>query len=74
MAGEHQIAQRVLDDALASLREDAGANEDSFTRALMSRLLEEYGKRRSAADIVSELEHHIRSLEDGGHPVVTRGC
>jgi len=39
MAGEQQGALRVLDDALASLREDAGANEDSFTRALMSQLL-----------------------------------
>lgn len=74
MAGEHQIAQRVLDEALASLREDAGANEDAFTRALMCRLLEEYGKRRSAADIVSELEQHIQALEDDGYSVVTRGC
>lgn len=74
MAGEHQIAQRILDDALASVREDAGANEDSFTRALMCKLLEEYRKRRSAEDIVSELEQHIRTLEDDGHAVVTRGC
>ena len=74
MAGEHQIARRVLDDALASVREDAGGNEDSFTRALMCQLLEEYRKRRSAADIVSELEEHIRTLEDDGNSVITRGC
>ena len=74
MAGEHQIARRVLDEALSSVREDAGGNEDSFTRALMCQLLEEYRKRRSAGDIISELEEHIRTLEDDGHTVVTRGC
>ncbi len=74
MAGEHQIARRVLDDALASVREDAGGTEDTFTRALMCQLLEEYRKRRSAEDIVSELEEHIRTLEDDGNSVITRGC
>ena len=74
MAGEHQIAQRVFNEALASVREEAGANDDSFTRALMCKLLEEYRKRRSAGDIVSELKQHIQALEDDGHSVVTRGC
>ncbi len=74
MAGEHQIARRVLDEALSSVREDAGGNEDSFTRALMCQLLEEYRKRRSAGDIISELEEHIRTLEDDGNSVITRGC
>lgn len=74
MAGEHKIAGRMLDEALASLREDSGANEESFTRALMRKLLEDYRKRRLAEGIVSKLEQHIQTLEDGGHSVVTRGC
>lgn len=74
MAGEHQIARRVLDEAVSSVREDTGGNEDPFTRALMCQLLEEYRKWRWADDIVSELEQHIQALEDDGRSVVTRGC
>lgn len=74
MAGEHQLAQRVLDEALKSARADGGMSEDTFTRALMYTLVEYYQGQRSPDDIISELDQHIRTIEDGGEPVITRGC
>lgn len=74
MAGEHQLAQRVLDEALKSARAENEMAEDIFARALMYRLVEYYQTQRSPDDIISELEQHIRTIEDGGESVITRGC
>ena len=74
MAGEHEFAQQALEEALESARAKGSLNEEVFSRALMYQLLDYYQKGRTVDDIVSEIEDHIRSLEDGGEHVVTRGC
>lgn len=74
MAGEHQLAERVLNEALESARAENDMGEDVFARALMYRLVEYYRVERSADDIISELEEHIRTIEDDGESVITRGC
>ena len=74
MAGEHQLAERVLGEALEMARAEEGMSEDTFARALMIRLVEYYRAQRSQDDIISELEQHIRTVEDGDEPVITRGC
>ncbi|MCH7908610.1 MAG: hypothetical protein IIB38_03225 [Candidatus Hydrogenedentes bacterium] len=74
MAGEHQLAERVLGEALKSACAEEGMSEDIFARALMIRLVEYYRAQRSQDDIISELEQHIRTVEDGDEPVITRGC
>jgi hypothetical protein len=74
MAGEYQKAQQVLDDAMASVAAESGMQEETFSRALMAQLLKYYQENgRTSADVISELEQHIRSIQDGGQSVVTRG-
>ena len=74
MAGEYQRAKAVLDEAMASIADEPGMQEETFSRALMSELLNYYLERRTSADIISELEQHIRTVQDGGDAVITRGC
>lgn len=74
MAGEYQRAQEILDAAMASVANEPGMQEETLSRALMTQLIAFYRERRSAADIISELEQHIRTIEDDGDSVVTRGC
>jgi hypothetical protein len=47
LAGEYQLAQKLIDHNQAS---------------------------QTGEDIISELEQHIRVIEDGGDSVITRGC
>ena len=74
MAGEYQRAKRAINEAIESIAGESGMDEEIFARALMTQLLERYRDRRSAADIISELEEHIRNIEDDGNAVITRGC
>lgn len=73
MAGEHQHAQSALEKLLENARNES-MDEDAYSRALMFQLIEYYQSKRPADDIISELEEHIRFLEDGGDSVITRGC
>lgn len=74
MAGEYQLAKSVLDDAIGSIADKDGMREDTFARAMMSQLMEYYGETRQPKDIISELEQHIRTVQDEGESVITRGC
>ncbi len=74
MAGEYQRAQEILDAAMKSAANEPGMQKETLSRALMTQLLKYYRERRSAADIISELEQHIRTIQDEGDAVVTRGC
>jgi len=74
MAGEYQKAQEVLDQAMAAVANESGMQEETFSRALMTQLLKYYGTQRSAADIIGELEQHIRSIQDEGESLIARGC
>ena len=74
MAGVYQLAQRLIDDAVAAGAAQAGMNPEVLARALMTQLIEHYRQSRPIDDIVGELEQHIRSLQDGDEAVVTRGC
>ena len=74
MAGEHQLASRILDRALEEARESPSVDESVFARALMYALVQHYAKTRSPEDVVSELEQRIREIEDGAESVITRGC
>ena len=74
MAGEHQLAQRILESAIDTARGDESINEEAFSRALTYQLIEYYRKQRSVDDIISELEGHITSLGEDGDHFVTRGC
>jgi hypothetical protein len=73
MAGEYQLAQKVLDSGIESARDNDGMDEITFARALMYQLLEHNKKTREDKDIIGELEQHIRSIQDGGESVITRG-
>ena len=74
MAGEYQLAQRLIDEGVRTAQKDALMDDEVLSRALMAQLIAHYRQSRSPADVASELEHHLRSLEDGDHVVVTRGC
>ena len=74
MAGEHDLAKNVIADGIEKARENEGMDEGAFTRALMFQLLEHNRQTRSEEDIISELEHYIRDIEDGDSTVVSRGC
>lgn len=74
MAGEYQNAERAVDECLHAAECDAAVDEDVLLRALMYAVIARYQRTRSAADIASELEHHVRALADGDEIVVTRGC
>ena len=74
MAGEYQLAQRLIDDGITTAVAETEMDDDVLARALMTQLLEHYRKSRPVDDIISELEHHIRWLQDGDDIVVTRGC
>jgi len=74
MAGEYQLAQRLIDEGLSAASADPAMDGDVLARALMTQLLEHYKTSRVVDDIVSELEQHIQSLLEGDEHVVTRGC
>ncbi len=74
MAGEYQLAQQKLEEGLESAREDSGMDDDTFARALMYQLVEHNKSYRSDKDIIGELEQIVRTIEDGGDSVITRGC
>jgi hypothetical protein len=73
MAGEYQLAKKVLHSGLDSARDNDGMDEITFARALMYQLLEHNKKTREDTDIIGELEQHIRTIQDGGESVITRG-
>jgi len=74
MAGEYQLAQQLLETGLESAREDDGMDEETFARAMMCQVIEHSQTSRIGKDVISELEQHIRVIEDGGDSVITRGC
>jgi hypothetical protein len=74
MAGEYQLAQKMIDQGLEAARAENGMDEDTFARAMMYQLIEHNQSNRTGKDIISELEQHIRVIEDGGDSVITRGC
>ncbi len=74
MAGEYQLAQKMIEMGLESARDDGGLDEETFARAMMYQLIEHNQSTRTGKDIISELEQHIRVIEDGGDSVITRGC
>lgn len=74
MPGEYPLAQRLLADALAAARTEPGIDESTLTRALLHEVLELARRSRSDEDVISEIEGHIRRIEDGDDAVVTRGC
>lgn len=75
MPGEFQFAEKMLGNAMASAAEADGIHAETFSRALMTQLLKYYRDQgRTSADIISELEQHIRTIQDEGESVITRGC
>ena len=73
MAGEYQLAEKVLQSGLDSARDNDGMDEVTFARALMYQLLEHNKATREDKDIIGELEQHVRTILDGGESVITRG-
>lgn len=74
MAGEYQLAQKLLDSGMESAKKDEGMDEVTFARAMMYQLLEHNKESRTEKDVISELEQYIRDIEDSGEAVITRGC
>jgi hypothetical protein len=74
MAGEHELAKQIIADGIDKARTNETMDEGAFTRALMFQLLEHNRQTRSDDDVISELEHYIRDIEDGDSTVVSRGC
>ena len=74
MAGEYQLAEKVLESGLDSARENDGMDETVLARAMMYQVIEHYKKTRDENDIIGELEQYLRGFEDEGEPVITRGC
>ncbi len=74
MAGEHDLAKQIIADGVKAAAKNEAMDEGAFTRALLYQLLEHNRQTRSDDDIISELEHYIRDIEDGDSTVVSRGC
>jgi hypothetical protein len=74
MAGEHDLAKKIIQNAIQTANTNATMDQGAFERALMFQLLEHNRQTRSDQDIISELEHYIRDIEDGDSTVVSRGC
>ncbi len=74
MAGEHDLAKKIIAEAIQSATTIETIDEGAFTRALMFQLIEHNRQSRSDEDIISELEHYIRDIEDGDSIVISRGC
>jgi hypothetical protein len=74
MAGEHELAKQIIADGIEQARANNAMDEAAFTRALMFQLLEHNRESRTDDDVISELEHYIRDIEDGDSTVVSRGC
>jgi len=49
-------------------------DEETFAHVMMYQVIELNQTSRAGQDIISELEQHIRAIEDGGDSVITRGC
>lgn len=73
MAGEYQLAQRLIESGLETARENNGMDEVTFARAMMHELTEHNRKSRTNKDVIGELEQVIRFILDEGDPVITRG-
>jgi len=74
MAGEHDLAKKIIQDSIQAANANDAMDQGAFERALMFQLLEHSRQSRSDEDIISELEHYIRDIEDGDSTVVSRGC
>jgi len=74
MAGEHDLAKQIIHDGIQTAQANEAIDNGAFERALMFQLLRHYSQTRSDEDIISELEHYIRDIEDGDSTVVSRGC
>ncbi len=73
MAGEYQVAQRLIQEGMAEAAAAPGMDRGTLARAFMYQLLEHNKNTREVKDIISELEQHVMSLLDDGDHVITRG-
>lgn len=62
MAGPYELARTHLESAMAAATE-AGIDADRFGKALLSELLQQLRRRRSAADLRSEVAFELENLE-----------
>lgn len=63
MAGPYELARQHLDTAMATAAAE-NIDPDRFAKALLSELLQQLRRRRSAEDIRSEVAFELENLED----------
>ncbi len=62
MASPYELAREHLEAAMAAAQA-AGIDDDRFGKALLSELLQQLRRHRSAADIRSEVSFELENLE-----------
>jgi len=73
MSGETKHATALVAQAMAAADQDPKQDKDSMGRALISAVLTEFLRYRSAEDVAAELQYLADNLEEDEF-VVTRGC
>jgi len=73
MAGEYQLAKRLIDQGLEEVAASGGMDGETFARALLYELIQHDLKTRGAKNVKSELEQCLIEIDDGGDHVITRG-
>jgi len=62
MAGPYELARQHLDSAMAAAAAES-IDPDRFAKALLSELLQQLRRRRSAEDIRSEVAFELENIE-----------
>jgi hypothetical protein len=73
MAGEFQIAQRHINDALEEAKSNSRMSEDAMQLALFNELIGHLAKTNSRQQLQDLLHFQLEAQGQDEH-VVTRGC
>ena len=73
MAGEYQVAQKVVEQAMEEASASTKMSEDAMCLALFSELIGRMAKTNSKQQLTDLLHFQLESLGNDEH-VITRGC
>lgn len=73
MAGEYQVAQRVIEEAVEEANTNKKMSEDAMNLALFSEMVGRMAKTNSKQQLTDLLHFQLESIGNDEH-VITRGC
>jgi hypothetical protein len=74
MAGEYQLAEKVITEMLQTAEADPAMSSETAARALLAGIIEHNARQRSITDLQHEIAYLLENMTEDGEFVITRGC